>query len=179
MKKPSNDSRAKSRSSSDGGSLSVTRRKFLGKVGGATTAAAASVGLLGGRAPAATNPAREHLDPQIRSYFGKRYSDYSTKWVRGIIEVAAHGFEETKKVHVREDARFFMLLNFTEMIAHPLEAKIETAVLQRAVDQDVRLLLTAAASHDPTAEEISGHAIVDALSWTWAQLHVMKWDLWG
>lgn len=123
-----------------------------------------------------------------RTAYSELYSAYgqgseSVPWVRSAIETVSarlwpqSGGLPVQRVRLREDAKYFLLVNLTEMVVKPLQG-ISQARLQAAVDHDLQLLLSAAA-HMANSAEISGHAVVDALSRVWSQLEINHFGLWN
>jgi hypothetical protein len=98
-------------------------------------------------------------------------------WIREIIDQASSMFGGKEKIRLREDAKYFLLLNFAEMIVRPLGARFEPKRLKHDLEHDLKILLDSAA--EKANPEISGHAIINALSKNWAELDVMRLDFWG
>lgn len=124
------------------------------------------------------------MDQTIRQIYTKLYDSYPTSpgdvdWVRGTISDVTFAFTGEKKVLLREDAKYFILVNFAEMIARPLREKVAPDRLAYDLKHDLKLLLDSASFIRKEKEEISGHDIVNALAKNWAELEVMKLDLWG
>ena len=85
---------------------------------------------------------------------------------------------------LRPDARFFLLINFHQMVLLPLSYAKQSPppeVLFEMINQDVRAVLEIARSRlkRENRREISGHMIVEALSEVWQKLRVSEFELWG
>lgn len=124
------------------------------------------------------------MDQTNRQIYSKLYETYplspgEANWVRRTIDDIASEFTKQKAVFLREDAKYFILINFTEMIVKPLRERVERDRLMHDLSHDTKLLLETAALNSRNREEISGHDIVNALSKNWGELEVMKLDLWG
>jgi hypothetical protein len=82
---------------------------------------------------------------------------------------------------LRPDARLFLLVNLHEMIVLPLSAspgRLEGQRLAELLRNDVRTILEAA--REPTGNnEISGHAVINAISRVWDKLRATELDVWG
>ena len=96
-----------------------------------------------------------------------------------IIEAAdqnrASGFSGAR---LRDDAKAFLLGNLVSMIALPVAegGKISEAELSEALRHDVSLLVSEAKAD--SENEISGHAIIDALSSNWNRLRTTALNVW-
>ncbi len=124
------------------------------------------------------------MDQTVRQIYSKLYDIYPTSpgdvdWVRRTVSEVTSAFANEKKIIVREDAKYFMLVNFAEMIVSPLKERVGQERLAHDLSHDSRLLLESASISGKNKEEISGHDIVNALSKNWSELDVMKLDLWG
>jgi len=90
------------------------------------------------------------------------------------------------KLRLRDDARFLLLLNLSEMIARPLLVNgAADDYFQSGVAEDVqRVVETAAQQHRRNANDdedegsISARGVIDALSNSWQDLAVGKTGLW-
>jgi hypothetical protein len=103
------------------------------------------------------------------------------RWVRDVIDEVVRTY---KDLVVRADAKFFLLINFVEMIAIPLSkaAKMEREKLEFELRHDLMLILDTARQELTRAErklEVSGHAIVSAVSKLWSDLELMRPNFWG
>jgi hypothetical protein len=124
------------------------------------------------------------MDQIKRQIYSKLYDSYpilpcDMDWVRGTINDVTGIFAEEKGVYLREDAKYFLLINFAQMVAVPLRESVDRNRLTHDLKHDTNLLLESAASARKDRNEISGHDLVDALSKNWAELEVMKFDFWG
>ena len=124
------------------------------------------------------------MDQTNRKTYAELYKTYPSPaadvaWVRETINRVGFAFAAEKEILLREDAKYFLLINFTEMIAYPLRDRIDHGRLMQALDHDLRLLLNSIAFKVRPKHEISGHAIIDALSKSWKEMDVMKLGLWG
>jgi hypothetical protein len=124
------------------------------------------------------------MDQEIRHIYSKLYDSYPVSasdvaWVRDALREEFSVFMREKKLRIREDAKYFLLVNFAEMIAGPLTERVERDRLIHDLRHDTRLLLESASLNGKNKEEISGHDVINALSKNWTELDVMKLGLWG
>ena len=124
------------------------------------------------------------MDQAKQQIYRNLYNSYpalpsDVDWVRGTINDLAAIFAKEKKVLLREDTKYFLLINFAQMVVDPLKGTIARDRLAHDLKHDTNLLLESAASMRKDKNEISGHDVIDALSKNWAELEVMKFDLWG
>lgn len=93
-------------------------------------------------------------------------------------EVADMGLVRT----LRPDARLFLLVNLHQMLALPLAytevVRREHGMLDAIVRSDVRTILNATLE-ESRGEEISGHAVLNAVSRVWRRLRATEIDVWG
>ena len=112
-----------------------------------------------------------------------------TEFIREAVEKIDQELSRERGLRLRPDSKLFLLLNFNEMIARPLASggRLESGKLLSGVEKDLRLIVQRAAEeHRPHPQEgelggeaeISSHYIVNALSRSWADLHVtgLIWD---
>jgi hypothetical protein len=100
-------------------------------------------------------------------------------WVRETIDQVASTFAGQKKIPLREDAKYFLLVNFAEMIVRPLRERVGSERLKHDLNHDLGILLDSIAFQDKGKQEISGHELIDALSKNWGRLDIMKLQFWG
>jgi hypothetical protein len=86
---------------------------------------------------------------------------------------------------LRADAKYLLLVTFTEMIVQPIRMRnLDTpwpragVDLEAAVSADIELLVMKAALERRSYREVSGHAVIDALSKHWKKLRIAKFDIW-
>lgn len=103
----------------------------------------------------------------------------NVSWVQGTVDRVTSMFFESNKIRVREDAKYFLLINFSEMIVLPARERFERERLEHDLGHDLRILLDWIAFRNREKREISGHDIIDALSKNWSELDVMRADFWG
>lgn len=104
--------------------------------------------------------------------------DASRGVIRGLIESAEDTLqrETDGKVSCRPDAKLLLLENFSNMIAAPIRFANRRLKVRDILEHDIRLLMTTA---KPDEEgEISGHAIVEALSHNWRGLRISEFKIW-
>lgn len=85
-------------------------------------------------------------------------------------------------LRLRPDARLFLLVNCHQMVLLPLayaeRVITEPLPVEQILRHDVRTIL-ASASEMARGEEISGHAVIDAVSRVWRQLRATQLNVWG
>jgi hypothetical protein len=117
--------------------------------------------------------------------------------IRETIDNADRRLLDRDRLRLRSDARFFLLINLTEMVARPIRMRTAeppfagpSVDLDGVLRGDLDLLLSfAARSHierqrslsagrapDP---EISGHSVVEALAANWTRLKLNSYRIWG
>jgi hypothetical protein len=83
---------------------------------------------------------------------------------------------------LRPDARLFLLVNIHQMLVLPLayaeRLRLARLPVNEIVRDDVRTILKAA-REESNEEEISGHAVVNAVSRVWRQLRSTELEVWG
>ena len=124
---------------------------------------------------------------EYRKSYGKLYEEFSqadesSTVVAKVIDEAEKQVLFQVGLRLREDAKYLLLLNLRGMIAHPLlMGGIVLDSILEAAQGDVRLLISAAASRVKEAgeTEVSGHAVIDAISAIWPDLKLTHFQLWG
>jgi hypothetical protein len=110
--------------------------------------------------------------------YNKLYGEYSLPTmeragkIRSIIETTSAKFK------LRQDAKYFLLINFVQMVVLPLGPDTAWDRLEKAIQHDVELLAQAA-NRVAHGAEATGHAIVDALKEVWNQLEINHFRLWN
>jgi hypothetical protein len=101
-------------------------------------------------------------------------------WVRRAIDEIEIELASERKLRLRADAKFLLLINLSEMIMRPVLAggRVRFEEFQVAVRDDINLLITDAASQRGEEPEISGHALIDALSRNWRKLKLTDLKIW-
>ncbi len=81
---------------------------------------------------------------------------------------------------LREDAKALLAVNFRDLVFVPLSAAgHNTAQVEEDVRRDTAMLvLEAAADREQRVPEITGHAVIDALSRNWGGLRISRYNLW-
>ena len=93
---------------------------------------------------------------------------------------------ESKDV-VRPDAKYFLLVNFHQMIVTPIVErsdrggfiynKLDLNDLQEKIRSDIETIVRA--SHADNEGKISGHAVMSAIDKHWKKLAITKMSIWG
>jgi hypothetical protein len=118
--------------------------------------------------------------------------------VRETIDDADRRLADQEGLRLRSDARFFLLINLTEMVARPIQMRTRsapfsgpTAELGDILRGDLDLLLEDAARRHEERQralgrgriepdrEISGHSVVEALAANWTRLKLNSYRIWG
>lgn len=117
--------------------------------------------------------------------------------IQEIIKEADRGLAATEELRLRSDARYFLLVNLTEMVVRPIQMRIgeppfagSSAELDGMLRADVNLLVSDAARRHverqqslgrtrPPDREISGHSVVEALATNWTRLKLNSYRIWG
>lgn len=133
---------------------------------------------------------------RVREFSRFRSNDAFTQ-VGQTIDQADRRLADDEGLRLRSDARFFLLINLTEMVARPIQMRTglpafegPSAELGSILRGDLELLLSDAARRHarrqrdlgPRGErdrEISGHSVVEALAANWTQLKLNSYRIWG
>jgi hypothetical protein len=117
--------------------------------------------------------------------------------VRRTIEDAQQALEVSEGLRLRSDARYFLLMNLSEMVARPIQMRTgeppfegPSAELDSVLRGDLDLLLSDAARRHIERQrslgagrrpdrEISGHSVVEALAANWTRLKLNSYRIWG
>lgn len=95
--------------------------------------------------------------------------------IRDYIETASASLPDRE---LREDAKAFLAVNFSQLIVAPLLAGGERAVeVGDDVRSDIALLVEDASARSQEAQ-VSAHQVVDALSKSWGRLQIARYGLW-
>jgi len=101
--------------------------------------------------------------------------------VRRTLDEVEKRLQQTGQV-LRSDAKFFLLINFMQMVAMPLRftQRVETRELRDLLRNDIGFLVDRAIEvGGPRAKkDISAHAVIDALSRYWPNLKLSRFRLW-
>lgn len=124
-------------------------------------------------------------------------SDEPVRTVRQTIDEADRELVATQRLKLRSDARYFLLLNLSEMVVRPVQIRTgpppfvgPSEELDSILRTDVNLLVAdAARRHNerqvtlarvrPPEREISGHLVVEALAANWTHLKLNSYRIWG
>jgi hypothetical protein len=123
--------------------------------------------------------------------------DEAARAVRDTIDEADRGLGALEGLRLRSDARYFLLVNLTEMVVRPVQLRTgeqpfagPSAELESVLLGDVKLLVSDAARRHmdrqaslarvrPPDREISGHSVVEALAANWTRLKLNSYRIWG
>jgi hypothetical protein len=130
---------------------------------------------------------------QIASY----QSNEPMNTVHRTIESAQEALEKSEGLRLRSDARYFLLMNLSEMVVRPIQMRTgeypfvgRSAELDGIIRADLDLLLSDAARRHVGRQqsfgvvrrpdrEISGHSVVEALAANWTRLKLNSYRIWG
>ena len=92
---------------------------------------------------------------------------------------SAQQMAESNGTVLRGDAQLLLLLAFQELVARPVTTVRAdfTAGLPQAISADMQTITQSAVERNGN-REISAHAIVDATSQLWPQLHTAQFNVW-
>jgi hypothetical protein len=114
--------------------------------------------------------------------------------VRHAIDEADAGLFQSRRRRLRADAKYFLLLNFMQMVFAPvrLRGRDVTAELTSSLVADINLVVNEAASQQQIRErdlglsglaaeqpDVSGHAVLEAVSNSWNDLKLSSFRIWG
>src|SRR5688572_30108887 len=133
-------------------------------------------------------------DPPFVSPISRLLTPEQTRNMISQTKFAIENAERDLSVELRPDAKYFLLLNFTEMVLLPISAVrkrphasldlISEETLQQNLNDDVRLILSEAArkrmqQSESEAEGITGHNIIDAISEAWDKIKFNDYFYWA
>ena len=128
---------------------------------------------------------------------GNFASDEPVTAVRRTIDDADRELVATRDLRLRSDARYFLLLNLSEMVVRPIQMRTgappfagPSNELDDILRADVNLLVSDAARRHNERQrslaevrrperEISGHSVVEALAANWTRLKLNSYRVWG
>ena len=122
-------------------------------------------------------------------FFLPRYAPdqtFFTNWVfdpgrlRRSIDTAELSLISERKIKLRPDAKFFLFVNLWQMVVLPIQLanRAEGFQMENILASDIELLLKEASVGRKVGDEISGHAVLDALSTNWKRLKLSGFKLW-
>jgi hypothetical protein len=142
------------------------------------------------------------MNNEFRPVYRKLYSSYrrpsevllrlrdesfrAARIVSESIEKVQGELEESKLPRLREDAKYFLLLNLVEMVYVPLREQ-ENSIgrprlqdLREGFQADIRTIAYSAAraAAEEGQEEISCHRVIDTLHDTWGRLNSAVTRMW-
>ncbi len=87
---------------------------------------------------------------------------------------------ETLKRRLRPDAKFWLLLNATYVVATPVLARfpLEVDSLLNVIQSDFETLIRSSAESTAKGKPITIHALINALPGMWDRLKASDWRLW-
>lgn len=126
----------------------------------------------------------------VKDYRYRRFAPvnefYLVRTVRRFIDKA------DKNDQLRADAKYFLLINFHQMIIKPLlegrflssNGSYDASKLEDDIQSDIELIVSSSTSSlesrlEPTGERTSGHAVIHSIDSLWRQLKTTRLDLWG
>ncbi len=125
-------------------------------------------------------PTRNKLDEAVEHEYQELYGTFPDRFdLRTLIDKESNESEKDKDHKLRIDARYLLLINFTEMIIRPAGSagKVPIETLRQAAAEDIRVLVREAAGRTET-EEVSGHQVIDVLANSWHSLKTTAFDIW-
>ncbi|MDB4926595.1 hypothetical protein [Mucilaginibacter sp.] len=126
-------------------------------------------------------------DIRDRRYYQRNFGLYEYDLVRIIRRAIDYQSNDRR---VRPDAKYFLLVNFHNMIVRPLleyrpfrnPERIygdDPLELQVAIENDIKTIIDRTNEEADKDEEISGHAMMKAIDTLWPQLRTTKFEIWG
>jgi hypothetical protein len=134
-------------------------------------------------------PSQLERELQFRDGLFSRYFDNASSVIFRAIEESQKELEQNGLPILREDAKFFLMICFTQMVYTPLLLAVDVQQLQTLVNenprldflvsQDIRTIArNAAQSTEAPDQLISTHALVDSLPSVWGKLRTGATRLW-
>ena len=104
-----------------------------------------------------------------------------SRLIRVVLDACEHAMARTEtRDAMRPDAKHLLLINLHQMIASPiaLSGGRYKMPIQEILRNDAELIIRAA-KESAYNEEISGHAIISAISNIWEKLKSSRLEIWG
>jgi hypothetical protein len=120
------------------------------------------------------------MDEVIERQYEVLYLEFRDRYeLKHWIDQATQQVTASTGRRLRADARFLLLLNFTEMVIRPadLAETVRPGEFREAARDDIRTIV-GAATERAEAEEISGHALINALTSVWGRLRTVAYNVW-
>ena len=104
------------------------------------------------------------------------------------------GLFESRRLRLRADAKYFLLLNFVQMVLAPvrLRGRRGNPELTSSLVDDINLIVNEAARQQQIRERdaarqglaseqyyLSGHAVLEAVANNWGNLKLNSFRIWG
>lgn len=139
---------------------------------------------------------RDYPD-RARVFEAGNFTSDESATIRRTIDDADSRLSKYEGLRLRSDARYFLLLNLSEMVVRPIQMRTAappfvgpSQELDEILRTDVNLLVAdSARRHNerqvelakvrPREEEISGHSVVEALAANWTKLKLNSYRIWG
>lgn len=102
-----------------------------------------------------------------------------------IIDETIDEISNNNKIIIRPDAKFFLLLNFHQMIIKPIlirkkeNTKEDVQEIESYIKEDLNKIILSAAILSEEEEDISSHKIMTSIDNLWNTLNSTKLELWG
>jgi hypothetical protein len=108
---------------------------------------------------------------------------YRASWWLESREAVRNAIESSEQYHgrLREDAKALLAVNFQDMVFLPLGigGRVEFNTAVEYIAGDISTIVGAAVEdRRGENEEISGHAVINALSRSWDRLGISRFELW-
>lgn len=117
-----------------------------------------------------------------REYEDLYYSFRDQYDLRNWLDEADKDLQAKRGQRLRADARYLLLINFTEMVIRPADQakRVPPSEFREVVHNDLLSVVRAASDRAKAADtrEISGHEVINALSGVWGNLKTMAYNVW-
>lgn len=115
-------------------------------------------------------------------------------FVRQAIDEADAGLFQSRRRKLRADAKYFLLLNFMQMVFAPvrlrgggvtaeltssLVADIDLVINEAARQQEIRERDSESSGLAPEPSDVTGHAVLEAVATNWGNLRLSSFRIWG
>lgn len=133
-------------------------------------------------------------DPKLLSPILNVLTPQQTRSMISQAKSAIENAERDLSVQLRPDAKYFLLLNFTEMILLPISGVrerphttplISSEQMQQHLKADIALIVSEAKlksqlpTWDTKSAEITGHNVIDAVSAAWNRMKFNEYFYWA
>jgi len=104
---------------------------------------------------------------------------------RGSLRLIEQVIQEScdrRSVTLRPDAKYFLILNFHQMVAVPTKIVLHNSrrdEISKLIQSDIDFIISAAINHAKNSQELSGGTIIRTVAEVWDKLKINAEDIWS